>query len=459
VLTCAFLVAFFPILANCSLGLASADRNLVNLFLLYGASRWQTLVMLKLPAALPYFFTGLRIGGGLALIGAIVAELAAGAAGQETGLAFRIVEAGHRLEIPRMFAALTLISLTGIAIFFTFSALSRLALRHWHESADVQRDLTEPGAHQKPEALPPRGRLHMKMHGNRSAACLSLACLGLAILAPLPSQVAAKTFSNVEAAAGQWDMSLGATDRTCRMTLEAGTASGGPVDMPALCRRSLPILIKVGAWNLPKTDDIELADASGKPILDFVARSEAALSASGPEGETYALVPVNAPGDFKFEPENVSGAPGFDVVQATPPTPSESRPPENSGSTPPANPAASTAPAKSAVPPPKPSAAASAMKPGDVAGRYSVEREADKDASCLLILNDQAKAQGGYKASLGPACRDQGIMIFDPVGWRLANGRLVLTARRGHTTHLDLQPDGTWLKDPNEGKPLTLKKL
>jgi NitT/TauT family transport system permease protein len=137
VLACAFLVAFFPILANCSLGLASADRNLVDLFLLYGASRWQTLIMLKLPAALPYFFAGLRIGGGLALIGAIVAELAAGAAGQETGLAFRIVEAGYRLEIPRMFAALTLISLTGIAIFFTLSGLSRLALRHWHESADI----------------------------------------------------------------------------------------------------------------------------------------------------------------------------------------------------------------------------------------------------------------------------------------------------------------------------------
>jgi NitT/TauT family transport system permease protein len=137
VLACAFLVAFFPILANCSLGLASADRNLLDLFALYGASRWQALVMLKLPAALPHFFAGLRIGGGLALIGAIVAELAAGASGQETGLAFRIVEAGYRLNIPRMFAALALISLTGIIIYFSLSTISRLALRHWHESADV----------------------------------------------------------------------------------------------------------------------------------------------------------------------------------------------------------------------------------------------------------------------------------------------------------------------------------
>lgn len=137
VLGCAFLVAFFPILANCSLGLASTDRNLLDVFALYGASRWQTLVMLKLPAALPSFFVGLRIGGGLALIGAVAAELAAGASGQETGLAFRIVEAGYRLDIPRMFAALVLISLAGMVIYFSLSALSHRALRHWHESADV----------------------------------------------------------------------------------------------------------------------------------------------------------------------------------------------------------------------------------------------------------------------------------------------------------------------------------
>ncbi len=137
VLSCAFFVAFFPILANFSLGLASTDRNLLDLFALYGASRRQTLVMLRLPAALPYFFAGLRIGAGLALIGAVAAELAAGASGQETGLAFRIVEAGYRLDIPRMFAALVLISLAGIAIYFSLSALAHLVLRHWHESGGV----------------------------------------------------------------------------------------------------------------------------------------------------------------------------------------------------------------------------------------------------------------------------------------------------------------------------------
>ncbi|QBR71241.1 ABC transporter ATP-binding protein [Beijerinckiaceae bacterium] len=135
VLVCAFLVAFFPILSNTALGLASTDRNLVDLFALYRASRWQTLRYLRLPAALPYFLGGVRIGGGLALIGAIVAELAAGNAGQGAGLAFRIAEAGYRLNIPRMFAALTLISLTGIAIFVALAALSAVLLGRWHESA------------------------------------------------------------------------------------------------------------------------------------------------------------------------------------------------------------------------------------------------------------------------------------------------------------------------------------
>ncbi len=134
-LVCAAIVAFFPIVANTTLGLNSADRNLVDLFRLYGASRWQTLRFLRLPSALPLFLAGVRISGGLALIGAVVAEFVAGTGGAETGLASRIIEAGYRLEIPRMFAALFLLSLTGIAIFAVLSWLSRLLLRHWHESA------------------------------------------------------------------------------------------------------------------------------------------------------------------------------------------------------------------------------------------------------------------------------------------------------------------------------------
>jgi NitT/TauT family transport system permease protein len=134
-LICAWIVAFFPILSNTILGLNSADHNLINLFQLYGANRWQTLRYLRLPAALPYFLGGLRISGGLALIGAVVAEFVAGSGGTASGLAFRILEAGYQLKIPRMFAALAMVSGTGIVIFLVLSLISHLLLRRWHESA------------------------------------------------------------------------------------------------------------------------------------------------------------------------------------------------------------------------------------------------------------------------------------------------------------------------------------
>jgi NitT/TauT family transport system permease protein len=138
-LICAWIVAFFPVLSNATLGLSSTDHNLLNLFQLYGASRRQVLWFLRVPSALPYYLGGLRIAGGLALIGAVVAEFVAGTGGTNTGLAYRILEAGYRLQIPRMFAALILISLTGILIFAALSLVSHLALRNWHESA-VRRE-------------------------------------------------------------------------------------------------------------------------------------------------------------------------------------------------------------------------------------------------------------------------------------------------------------------------------
>jgi NitT/TauT family transport system permease protein len=138
VLACAWIVAFFPVLANTTLGLNSVDHNLADLFRLYGATRAQVLWELKLPAALPYILGGLKIAGGLSLIGAVVAEIAAGSAGAGSGLAYRIAESGYRLNIPRMFAALLLLSIAGIVIFFALSYLSHLLLRRWHESAIVR---------------------------------------------------------------------------------------------------------------------------------------------------------------------------------------------------------------------------------------------------------------------------------------------------------------------------------
>jgi NitT/TauT family transport system permease protein len=134
-LLCAWIVAFFPILANTTLGLNSTDHNLRDLFRIYGATRWQRLRYLQLPSALPYFLGGLRIAGGLSLIGAIVAEYVAGTGGIGSGLAFRILEASYRLNAPRMFAALLLIAVTGVVIFAGLSFLSHMLLRKWHESA------------------------------------------------------------------------------------------------------------------------------------------------------------------------------------------------------------------------------------------------------------------------------------------------------------------------------------
>jgi NitT/TauT family transport system permease protein len=135
VIVCAWIVAFFPVLSNTTLGLNSVDRNLAGLFQLYGASGWQTLCFLKLPAALPFILGGLRIAGGLSLIGAVVAELAAASAGAGSGLAYRISEAGYRLNIPRMYAALLLLSAAGIVIYGLLALASHLVLRRWHESA------------------------------------------------------------------------------------------------------------------------------------------------------------------------------------------------------------------------------------------------------------------------------------------------------------------------------------
>ena len=130
----ATIVAFFPILSNTTLGLKSVDHNLRNLFDLYQASRWQRLRELQFPSALPYLLGGMKISGGLALIGAVVAGFVAGS-GDGTGLAWRIVESANRLDIPRMFAALFLLSALGITIFFGLTAVDTLLLRKWHESA------------------------------------------------------------------------------------------------------------------------------------------------------------------------------------------------------------------------------------------------------------------------------------------------------------------------------------
>lgn len=132
---CAVIVAIFPIISNTTLGLRSVDPNLLSMFRMYRTSRWQELVRLRIPSALPYFFGGLRISSGLALIGAVVAEFVAGTGGAKAGLAYMILQSGYNLQIPKMFAALILITVTGILLFAVMVWMSDRALRNWHESA------------------------------------------------------------------------------------------------------------------------------------------------------------------------------------------------------------------------------------------------------------------------------------------------------------------------------------
>ena len=133
-LICAWVVAFFPILSKTLIGLKSADNHLRDLYTMYGATPWQRFRLLGVPSALPHFLGGLKIAGGLALIGAVVAEFTAAAAGHNTGLASRILESMFRAEIPMMFAALLLVSLLGLFISVVLAALTQLLLGHWHES-------------------------------------------------------------------------------------------------------------------------------------------------------------------------------------------------------------------------------------------------------------------------------------------------------------------------------------
>jgi hypothetical protein len=236
------------------------------------------------------------------------------------------------------------------------------------------------------------------------------------VLACIARPAASLTLDGPEAVIGQWDLSVSPGAHSCRLNLRGERVAGGFfVGMPAGCRHALPGLASVVAWILPGDNHLDLADAYGKSELDFAQSDGGRLTAAGAQGETYVLT----------------------FVEGVPP--------------PGKLPAAAAVPqqvAAAKIVPPR-----VAPRPGDVAGRYAVLREAGRDTGCMVTLD----ASG--KAFLAPACRDQGIVIFDPTAWRLAGGRLALVARKGHSAQFDLQPDGTWLKDAKDAKSLSLKKI
>lgn len=245
-----------------------------------------------------------------------------------------------------------------------------------------------------------------------------------------------------------WDLSLVDSDKKCRFTLRAGPVRGEsrPVAVSGVCIQDFPILSKVQGWSLPSSDRFLLLDASGNTVLDFALTTDTKFIAAGPKGEAYDLVattrPLMNPAALGASEQQAAAA-----AKSQPPQAGETKAGE-----------AKTGEATTAAESPK-TARSAAPTANEVAGRYSILRAGGKDTGCMLTLDEKAAGKGGKKASLAPACRDQGIVIFDPVGWRLVKGRLVLTARKGHTTQLDLQPDGEWVKDPKVGgASLALKK-
>jgi Protease inhibitor Inh len=265
----------------------------------------------------------------------------------------------------------------------------------------------------------------------------------LVVAASLLCCVRALAITLVRAEIGQWDLLQDGANRTCRLILHAGpvTASRRGVGMPAGCSRSLPILARVESWSLVGDDHLEFADTTGEVVLDFTEQTEGYFVASGPQGETYRLVSVERVPHRNPSAASQGGAkPGQETGKAAG---------QEAGQETGQQPVQITT---------KGNAPGGAIRPAVAAGRYSILREGGKDTGCILTLDDKAEGRGGNKAWLGPACRDQGVVVFDPIGWRISGGRLVLTARKGHTTNLDLQADGSWLKDPKEGKSLSLKK-
>jgi hypothetical protein len=269
---------------------------------------------------------------------------------------------------------------------------------------------------------------------------LAWAVVGLG-LTTFAMQAIAMPLETPAAAVGQWDLSLLESNQKCRLTLrEAGPSNlqSRPqnIRIPAGCRETIPILDEVDDWAVTKDQHLELIGASGQTVLDFASRTGRILAAQGPSGETYELIAINAP-----------------AAHATFAAPT-AQPVANAV-------AVAAIPAQDAVLEAKLSANKAAPLPirsSEIPGRYAVLRAGGKDTGCMVTLDSTTGPQGN-RAMLAPACRDQGIVVFDPAGWQIVKGQLVLIARKGHSVRLDPQSDGTFIKDAKEGKVLGLKRL
>ena len=249
--------------------------------------------------------------------------------------------------------------------------------------------------------------------------------LGAALVGILPA--AAIGLANPQAASGRWDIGETSGAHKCQITLRADAAPGGmAVGIPFGCRKALPVLAPVKAWALRPVEKLSLSTDAGASVLDFLATATG-LEATGPNNMAYRLGPAVAPVEAK------PATPGFQTAQVA------------------AKPAAAGVQSNPATTP---------ARAADLPGRYAILRDGTKDTGCMLTLDDKMRGPGGNRAALAPACRDNGMVIFDPKGWNFSGGKLSLTARKGHSTKFDHQQDGSWMKDPKEGgKALSIRKM
>jgi len=263
---------------------------------------------------------------------------------------------------------------------------------------------------------------------------------------------AAQESQDILAAAGPWEISQRDTPRKCGLILRANPAeiAGHAIILPAGCRRALPAIKEVGGWTMTPGRELILTDHTGQTVLSFSATADNLLEATGAAGETYELTPT---GKQTF----AQGKPPSGGLQPVPPAGAPAAtPPGHAPAKPAPTPAADTPATTSPV----------ARFNGAVTqlgGRYFILRagaEGGKDVGCMLTLDEKSRGPGGFKAQLAPACRDNGIVIFEPVGWHFDKGRLVLTARKGHSAAFDYHADGSWWKDPKTGgMPLGLRHM
>ena len=258
--------------------------------------------------------------------------------------------------------------------------------------------------------------------------------------------------------AGGWDMSLDDTNRRCSLVLRDEPADQGlALGLPAVCRRALPILTNVDAWKI-EGEQVGFADRDGETVLSFAALRRDLFVARGPEGETYQLAQAQTDGGFRQNPSAnrpATAAPKPQPLPAAPATTAQAAP-LTRGQAPAAAPAAAQPNAPVIAP-----AVNTPVKQADMVGRYAILRDGNKDTLCMLTLESSARGpRGTLKAQLAPACRDQGVVVFEPMGWQLERNKLVLTARKGHKATFELTADGSWQKDPKEGgKPLGFRKM